>query len=323
MVEDERAQMRRLLLANVGFDEPEAWIDFALAHHFHRVPATQLWECPECGSSEGVTLGQYVYYSSLARLKRCNTCDLIYSDVRIPREVVSEHFERTYKEEDYFQEQRRAIFEDVAAVAARLAPTGGAVLDMGGALGHLLARLGTIRPDLRLVLNDLSMKACEGARRSFGLETIEGGLADLCRSAGQFDVLILSDVLYYEPEIKLFWKALPKLLRPGGSIIIRVPNKLALIALSQRLRRDEANQTSVPFFNPEHIYILSRAYLGRHIREAGFRSTSFLPSPPLDSDRMLTRLYFGLARMIGRATGGRLVITPSTLVVGEGLHTRH
>lgn len=75
------------------------------------------------------------------------------------------------------------------------------VLDIGGAKGHLLTALRVRRPDLRLVLNDLSEDACNYAAQNYGLNTVCGDVKALRMSSTRYDVIIMSDVIYYEPDI--------------------------------------------------------------------------------------------------------------------------
>ncbi|CAN5822060.1 hypothetical protein BH23GEM7_BH23GEM7_03890 [soil metagenome] len=206
----------------------------------------------------------------------------------------------------------------------RSAPRGARVLDVGGATGHLMAEVRRRRPDLEITVNDLTETACRAAEAR-GFRTICGGVAELERCAASFDVVVMSDVIYYVPEIARLWDLIPRLVAPGGAVILRVPNKLALIRLWQRLLRRVAPRraemtASMRFFNPEHLFVFSRAFLERRLRGLGFEEVQALPSPVLGGRaalRPLARLGDGLVRAAHRASGGRVLASPSLLLVAR------
>ena len=114
------------------------------------------------------------------------------------------------------------------------------------------------RSDLRFVVNDLSKEACDYAAHKYGFQTVCGDFDALERNSFKFDVIIMSDVIYYEPELRNLWRILPSLVAENGVVIIRVPNKLPLICFWQFMIHaiGSANtemQDRVRFFNPEHL----------------------------------------------------------------------
>lgn len=317
-----------ILTHNLGFEFPEEWVNYATTHSFARVRATAIPLCPDCGAPPTGQLGQYVYYSTLLRLRVCGACGLIWADAHLDPEVVAAHFEGTYKSREYFLRARSWIFRHLVAELDRLTPTGASVLDVGGAQGDLMHQLQRRRPDIRAVVQDLSEGSLRHAEEEFGLETLQGSLGALQSHAACYDVVVLSDVLYYEPRLADFWQVLPRLVSPGGAVVIRVPNKLLLIRLLlawSRLRQlagPHRLETRVRYFNPEHIYLLTRRYLASRLQRLGFDEVRVLPSPPLLSSasgwrQLLGRVLFGSAELLGAVSGGRLVLTPSMVVVGR------
>lgn len=313
-----------ILRLNKGFKDPAQWVEYAIKHKFKRVTAERLETCPDCGGQESALVGQYIYYSTLVELRSCANCGLLYADTRIDPAVIHSHFELAYKDENYFTHQRRRIFDQIAGMVDRAAAPGASVLDIGGAKGHLLALLKQRRPDLKLVLNDLSTAACSFAEAEYGLETVCGGVKTLEGLSRSFDVVIMSDVIYYEPEIQRFWGLLSHLVSNGGVVIIRVPNFVALIKLSGILRRlgmsreARAMQSAVPFFNPEHLYVFSRGYLSRRLQGLGFNRFKATPSALLGNlGRTSYGLYYAFAKMIWLFSWGQMIMTPSMVVVAE------
>jgi len=235
------------------------------------------------------------------------------------------HFEHAYKDDAYFVDRRRRIFEQISKLAARIAPYGGNILDVGGAKGHLLATLKDRRSDLNFVVNDLSKEACSYAASTYGFQTICGDVNALERISCQFDVIIMSDVIYYEREVHRLWRLLPRLVSENGAVIIRVPNKLALIRLWQFMIRaitrpvDQEMQDHVKFFNPEQLYVFSRRYLVMRLKKLGFSQVTAIPSELLVQGQGDFRhlLFYYLGKFLSILSCGKSIITPSLLVIAK------
>ena len=275
-----------------------------------------------CGGQPKRSLGQFVYYSTLVRLVECGACGLAWTNVRPDPAVLMQHFEGAYKDEEYFHQARRAIFDQLVGRIERIAPLRGRVLDIGGAKGHLMQQLRTRRPDLAVVVNDLSESATKYAAEHFGIPTITGDARAVYENGITYDV-VLSDVLYYEPEIAEMWSTLPKLMAPRGTLVIRVPNKFHLLRASQLIRDflRSQRQANVSFFHPECLLLLSRRYLETRLRKLGFVDIECLPSPLLRSSSAVPKaaghLLFQLAQFANAVSGSRFVMTPSMLVCAK------
>lgn len=323
----ERERVLEILRANSGFTHAEEWVPRAIARGFERVTARTFTDCPDCGSQRSTEVGRQLYYSTSMGLRRCADCDLTFIDTRISRATTTSHFEITYKDERYFVEKRAPVFAQLVALASARAPHKGRVLDVGGAKGHLLAQLRTARPDLELVMTDISTSACHYAAEHYGLRTAEGGLDAIEALEGRFDVIVLSDVMYYEPRLRRFWRALDERLTPGGSLIIRVPNHhfltVAVEAVRRRIRSARARRMSetISFFNCEHLYSFSRRYLARRLRALGFHALQFRPSALSRSRRapLVSDLWSGLAHAAWLLTAGTFALSPSLIVVASRL----
>ena len=183
------------------------------------------------------------------------------------------------------------------------------------------------RPDVRITVNDLSEDATTSASRTFGFETIAGDAHALAKHAVTYDLLVLSDVLYYISDIASFWPVVQRLLRPGGILLIRVPNKLAVIRLGRMLARvrtrllKEPLEDRVKSFNPEHVYIFSRSYLEQRLSSLGFPQVQVIPSPPLGNPSLALNVLsagaFRFAKAVNRVSLGYLLPSPSMIVIGR------
>jgi len=316
---------RTILESNVGFDGNTRWMRYARRHGFKEVKGERIRRCPDCGARpKRHTWGQYVYYSTLIRLLECSECGLVWGDVHLDPGVVRKHFDVVYKDDKYFRVSRRRIFRHLARVIDVVSPPGARVLDIGGARGDLMAHVVARRPDLCVVVNDIAAIATSSAAERFGFATLTGDAHALAEHDGRYDVIVLSDMLVYEPDIHLLWTALGRLLAPGGSVVIRSQNKWLLIRLWQRWYRAtrprgrQRLQDRIRAFNPEHIYVIRSSYLKRRLEDLGLRHVRVLPSPQLAAPgtRLLTSLYFAFASALNRLSRGAVALTPSIVVVG-------
>jgi len=328
-IDDHKKQMLEILRGNGGFDNPEKWVDYGISNNFTRVKNEKLKTCPDCSSNHFRFFGQFVYYSSLVRIQECTNCGLIFTDTRIDSEVIRFHFQQAYKDEEYYQQGRLRIFKQISKLADKAANQRANILDVGGAKGHLLEMLSKRRPDLNLTLNDLSDDACQYAKSHYGLRTILGGINDLENVSEKFNVIILSDVIYYEPELRKLWALIPQLTTEKSTVIIRVPNKLPLIRLWQILSKATSNQDernfrdTIKFSNPEHIYIFTSSYLLTRLKEIGFSQVNVIPSEFLLDGKgdILRQLYYYFSKLIAVISLGKIIITPSLLVVASHRRT--
>lgn len=318
-------EILKILQHNTGFARPELWVDYALNHAFQPIKAVRITTCPECGGPPNRSVGQFVYYSTLITLLECGHCWLIWADARIDEGVVRRHFEEAYKDETYFAEDRKAIFEHLAAIVDKYAAPGARILDVGGAKGHLMHRVRLRRPDVHVTVHDISISATTWAKTHFGFDTICGNAGALETHEQTYEVIVLSDVLYYEPDLPELWSALRRLLAPGGTIVIRVPNRWAPIRIGQLIvdvfstTPKRILQDRVRYFNPEHIYIFSRRYLDIRLRRLGCAKVRALSSPLLSSSSWgkARGLFFQLASALNLLSGRQLIITPSMVLIGQ------
>jgi 2-polyprenyl-3-methyl-5-hydroxy-6-metoxy-1,4-benzoquinol methylase len=323
----QREEILEMLRHNLGFESPEAWVDYAIEHSFAKTRATAVPSCPDCGAPPGRTVGQYVYYSTLIHLRECARCFLIWADAHIDPQVLQAHFDRAYKDREYFAAARSWIFQQLARLVLEVSPPQPTVLDVGGAQGDLMNLVRQLHPGARVVVSDLSEAAVRHAREQFGLEGIAGDISSLAQRGESYDVVVLSDVLYYDPAIADVWRALRTLVRPGGHVIIRVPNKIGLIRFRQAIagltagRSGTDRRTGVAHFNPAHSYILTRRYLSHRLMDAGFVEIRELTSPPLVPGRGVLRLaaraYYRAAQALRAASGGSVILTPGMVIVAK------
>lgn len=279
--------------------------------------------CPDCGGIPTPrVVGRYTYYHKAIQIRECPWCDLMWSDTHIDPTIIARHFEKSYKDDTYFRVSRNRVFAHLATIIDQLAPPNGSVLDIGGARGDLMSHVAGRRPFLTLVVNDISESATQWASDYYGFATITGSAETLVQHQRQYDVVVLSDVLYYEPKLSTLWLALAHLVKEGGSVVFRIPNKYHLISAAQWWYRlthtseEQLSQQRIKYFNPEHIFIIRPQYLWRRLKFLGFSEFKWLPSP-LSRDSVAGAALFRFSDWINRVSLNSVVTTPSMVVVAR------
>ena len=233
-----KLQLLEILKFNKGFDDPERWLEYARQHSFKKRKAYYSPKCPECELEESHVIGQYVHFSQLVRLRKCDLCGLVYSDVLLDPNFVKEYFEDAYKDEKYFVKQRTLIFQHVIHIINKLINTSEqfGVIDIGGAKGHLSHLIASYFPLADVTLNDISEEACRYATKSFSLKSICCDINGLRKLKKAYSLVLLIDVLYYIQDIKGAWEIIKELMVDDGVLILRVPNR-ELLQLLRKIKQ--------------------------------------------------------------------------------------
>jgi len=148
----------------------------------------------------------------------------------------------------------------IAGHALRLLPAGGAALDLGCASGGLLALL---RPRAgQLAGLELSETAARAAAQ-IGDEVVCGALEDpdLPFAAGAFDLVVLADVLEHLADPGAALARAAGWCRPGGAILVSVPN-VAHWSARLALARGRWPQQERGTFDSSHLRWFTRTSLG-------------------------------------------------------------
>jgi methionine biosynthesis protein MetW len=155
----------------------------------------------------------------------------------------------------------------IADRALALLPEGGAALDLGCASGGLLALL---RPRAgHLAGLELSPTAARAAAQ-IGDEVVQGALqdADLPFTQGAFDLVVIADVLEHLADPAAALGRAAGWCRPGGAILVSVPN-VAHWSARLALARGRWPQEQSGTFDSSHLRWFTRASLGDLLRGAG------------------------------------------------------
>ena len=227
--------------------------------------------CPVCDRKDAPPwLEQEVPPLGKLTLVRCPVCGLGYLDPQPDPEEMAPFYARDYyggetaKFEPFVEAMRDRLARSRAARLIEGLPVGARVLDVGCGDGRLLAALGVL--------------GCEGVgterqadhprpgRSAGDTEILPGDLTQLDLPAGRFDLCIYWHVLehLHDPAASLL--AARRALRPGGRLVIAVPN---LDSLQARWCRGRWFHLDLP----RHLFHFSPGSLAALLVRTGFSAT--------------------------------------------------
>ena len=200
----------------------------------------------------------------------------------------------------------------VAARAEALLPAGGRVLDLGCASGGLLALL---RPRAgHLAGLELSRSAAAAAAQ-IGDEVVQGSIEDpdLPFAPGSYDVVVLADVIEHLPRPQAALARAIGWARPGGAVVVSVPN-IAHWRARLTLARGQWPSHDSGTFDSSHLRFFTHASLDGLLRDAGLVDVALEPVVPalrhhLPVDRLPARAREALEarwQSLGRRAPGLL-----------------
>jgi 2-polyprenyl-3-methyl-5-hydroxy-6-metoxy-1,4-benzoquinol methylase len=269
--------------------------------------------CPVCGDAE--QLDESVYNGF--QLKRCGSCGLVYTEVReFPENLYSD----VYASEWFYREMLNAAdrtargewgrrqlwwFKKLALRWLKRGTTGRRLLEIGCGPGTFL--LVARQEDWDVVGIEPAPEAASKAI-AVGLNVFQGYVKDYAASSpSPFDAVVSFEVLEHVPNPVEVLRGIRALLKPGGMLVLSVPNLDDPYCLKQQIA------LAMP---PIHINFFNRRSLGRALQKAGFAIDWFYSLPiPTSSVRnthgkrgLYVRLpWLALARLIGRADGTTLL----------------
>jgi len=124
----------------------------------------------------------------------------------------------------YFTKERLAFYHQVSERLMRLKIQPAEVLDVGCGSGHLLMEVKKIFPAAKLQGVDFSPESIRLARQlTPGLSFEVLSIFEVENLDRQFDLVLCTEVLEHLEEADLAMKKLLAVLRPGGALVITVP----------------------------------------------------------------------------------------------------
>jgi SAM-dependent methyltransferase len=210
---------------------------------------------------------------------RCVRCGLLSVDPLPTPEALADTYRRDDLPHAYEKAHGQAyVLGDREAPAyaherlgdlERLLGGPGRLLDVGAARGVFLNLARSRGWDVTGI--ELSIEAMRAARGAFGLELIPSTVEEAGFRDGSFDAVHMSHVLEHLPSPVGTLREIHRILRPGGVLMIEVPNEFGdLMGAVRELvlrRRRPAYEVPSP-----HLYFFTPRTLRAVVRRAGFRT---------------------------------------------------
>lgn len=222
-------------------------------------PVTVAVDCPNCGS--GVAEQELEAADPLSgerfRLRRCTSCSLVFVS---PRPADGEL--AGYYTDAYFGRRHRVFnsaFMDMRVRALPPAKAGARVLDIGCGRGDFL--LACRRKGWQVAGVEQDAAPIMEMRRSLDFEVMPLSMLDDLPDAS-FDAITMWHVLEHLPDPRRALAQARRLLRPGGSLVVEVPNFASW----------QARMSPTHWFHldpPRHLLQFERGTLGAMIEAEG------------------------------------------------------
>jgi SAM-dependent methyltransferase len=137
-------------------------------------------------------------------------------------------------------------------------------LDVGTAQGHFCCAAREAWPQTRFDGLDIGQGVEQAERAGWVEHGYRGFLPDVADDlAGTYDVVSLFHCLEHTPDPRAELAAAYRVLAPGGLLVIEVPNPECVMG-------HIFGRFWFPWFQPQHLHLLSVANLSRLLRDAGF-----------------------------------------------------
>jgi SAM-dependent methyltransferase len=172
--------------------------------------------------------------------------------------------------------------------------------DVGGAYGHLLQYLG--RHGIEGAGCDLSPDVARWGREHLGVALHAGSVSAVEEPAASFDAVLCMDTLYYAHDPGADLRAMRRLLKPGGVLVLRLRN-----GRGARVREAGSHgMVRVPM-PLEHLWLFTPASIAAVLRHEGFEVLDYRAASYSDTRWAgVTGLWTAFAEWLRRLGGGRI-----------------
>lgn len=230
-------------------------------------------QCPLCKGHETSLITSSLRFEHTADVRRCDDCSLVFLDqasFRFPENFYETEYHQTYLTHvdpemldpaKHFAKMQSASKPWIDRVLGMLTGTE-TVLDVGCSTGHLL--MGIRDRAAKVCGHELSRKEVAFCRDTLGLDVADIPLHDRFLPES-FDLITLIFVLEHIGDPVPFLTELKRYLKPGGRLVIVVPNIQDPLLAFYRIPK-----FAEFYYCIEHLYYYSPVTLKRMLQQAGF-----------------------------------------------------
>lgn len=233
--------------------------------------------CNICHATEMVQL----YEKGGLPISQCANCGLIQANPRLPQEEIWKRYSPTYFWDEYMPAHQAANGEYVAPLHRHrnlpllnlLRPfrQNKQLLEVGCAAGFMLKVAE--EEGWQTTGVELMAPAVKYANETLGLNVLKGTLDDASFAENSFDAIALVETVEHLLDPTAVLQKAHALLRPGGAVLIAVPNQNSLIGSWY------GNNWSV--LSPaEHLYYFTDSTMEKLLRKIGFSKVEFVWNVP-------------------------------------------
>ncbi|WP_394434806.1 class I SAM-dependent methyltransferase [Streptomyces sp. SGAir0957] len=238
---------------------------------FHEPPRP---DCPWCGSTR---LRTRLRTTDLLQHKpgtftvdQCEVCGHSFQNPRLTPEGLAFYYRDFY--DGLYADQAEKIFGPQSSAKRHLRAARAlhqhiepeSWLDVGTGRGHFPAVARRVLPYTAFDGLDAGPAVEEGRRRGHIQRAHRGLLTDLApQLAGRYDAMTMFHHLEHAVEPREELKAAHRVLRPGGHLLIEVPDPESRYAKLLR-------KWWVPYFQPQHLHFIPLDNLRTELRALGF-----------------------------------------------------
>lgn len=270
----------------VSVDQPPVPREGANAlrvRHYDREFA--LKACALCGARDA----RRIYMQAYFPVVRCRSCGLLYADEHFSEVDLEGFYSGDYYNRAYVLDPKdidQKLARDYARLFERIASgrNGGKLLDFGSARGSFLAELiarGQVEnwDLLGIDINPDEIRMGEEA----GLPVVCSELFTAGFQDAEFDVITAFSVIEHMQDPMGTLKELARVLKPGGDLVVIIPNGNCLIIrlaiFAGLLSRKTFQSFTDKVFHEEHFYYFTRKTFTNICYDAGLIPQAIFGAP--------------------------------------------